>query len=65
MNAIVQDRPATPDVPRFMNTDVPRVGRDGVPVRPRGALTDPCGGRMVPTDVHVARLNGDPWRPRT
>ncbi|MGY1781970.1 NAD(P)-dependent alcohol dehydrogenase [Geodermatophilus sp. SYSU D01036] len=58
MKAIVQERFGPPDVLRFVDTDLPRIGPDDVLVRVRAAAVNPYDWHMVRGDPYIARLIG-------
>jgi NADPH:quinone reductase-like Zn-dependent oxidoreductase len=58
MKAIVQDRFGPPDVLRWADTDVPRIGAGDVLVRVHAAALNPYDWHMMRGDPYLARLLG-------
>jgi NADPH:quinone reductase-like Zn-dependent oxidoreductase len=58
MKAIVQERFGPPDVLRLVDTELPKVGADGVLVQVHAAALNPYDWHMLRGDPLVARLMG-------
>src|SRR3954454_14304854 len=59
MKAVVPERFGSPEVLRFVDTDVPEIGPDDVLVRVHAAALNPYDWHVLRGDPYVARLMGE------